>query len=242
MINLTPVPFSISPRRVLIVLVLVSAAFGAASLFGQYLRLFHGVDQYSRFNLIDNFDVDEEANFPTYWNTLLLLIAALLVTVVARLARLAADPMSSRWRFLAVAFFVLSVDEAAGVHEAAGQIVPQTNELGGILFSGWVVLYAVIVVLIGWYVLPLLLSLPRTHRVRFVASAVVYVSGALVVELVESAITIRTGDETWRYQLVSTVQEMSEMIGVALFVWALLRLIESRDSALQATIAVRDAR
>src|SRR5262245_49442061 len=68
MTNLTPSALSVPPRKVLTVLVLLSVAFAAASVFGQYLRFFHGVDQYTRFGLIDNFDVDEEANFPTYYN------------------------------------------------------------------------------------------------------------------------------------------------------------------------------
>ena len=76
----------------------------------------------------------------------------------------------------------------------------------------------------------------------FIASAVVYVSGALFVELVESAITSRTGDETWRYQLVSTVQEMTEMVGVALFIWALLKFLESRNPILNATVDVSESK
>lgn len=242
MINLTPTALTIPPRRVLAVLVLMSLVIGAASVFGQYLRFFHGVDQYSRFGLIDNFDVDEEANVPTYYNTLLLLAAALLVAIVARTLRLTGDPMSTRWRVLAVIFFVLSVDEAVGIHEEAGQIVPETDELGGTLFSGWVVIYAIVVGLVGWYVVPLLRGLARRHRARFIASAVVYVSGALFVELVESAITSRTGDETWRYQLVSTVQEMTEMVGVALFIWALLKFLESRNPILNATVDVSESK
>jgi len=241
MINLTPNALTVAPRKVLAALVLMSLAIGAASVFGQYLRFFQGVDEYSKFGLIDNFDVDEEANIPTYYNTLLLLAAALLVAVVARTLRLTGDPMSTRWRVLAVIFFVLSVDEAAGIHEEVSDIVPKTDVFGGTLYFGWVVVYAVVVVVVGWYVLPLLRGLPRRHRMRFIASAVVYVSGALFVELVEAAITLRTGDETWRYQLVSTVQEVAEMVGVALFIWALLKLIESRDPILRATVGVSES-
>ncbi len=236
MTNLTPSRLAIAPRKVLAALVLLSLAFGAASVFGQYLRFFHGVDEHTG---IYKFDVEEEANFPTYYSTLLLLVAACLLAIVARTMQLTADALWTRWRALAVLFFFLSVDEVAGVHEEVGKAVPETDALGGTLYYGWVVVYAVLVVAVGWYILPALRALPRAHRMRFVLSAVVYVSGALFVELIEGAITIRTGDETWRYQLVSTVQEVAEMLGVALFIWALLKFIESRDPVLQATVEIR---
>ena len=69
-----------------------------------------------------------------------------------------------------------------------------------------------------------------------------YVGGALLVELIESAITTRTGDETWLYQLVSALQEVTEMVGVSLFIWALLKLIESRAPTLYATVHVGESR
>lgn len=180
----------------------------------------------------------EEANFPAYFSALMLLTASLLLGVIARTVRLAGDPMSRRWIVVAVLFFALSGDEAAGIHEETGQVVPETEALGGILSSGWVVVYAALVPFVAWYAVPLLRSLPRPDRVRFVSSAIVYVSGALGVELIESAITVRTGDETWRYQLVATVQEVAETVGVAMFIWALLRFLEARHDVLQASVRV----
>jgi hypothetical protein len=238
MIDLTPAALRVAPRRVLMVLVLVGVALGAASLFGQYLRFFHGIE--SAFGFIENFDVEEEASFPTYFSSLLLLAAAFLSAVVARARRLSGDPMAARWGILAVLFAALSVDEAVAIHEMSGNLVPETDALGGILYFGWVVPASVVVVLVGWYFIPFLRDLQNPHRRRILASALVYIGGALGVELVESAIASRTGDETWRYQLVSTFQEVTEMVGISLFVWALLKLIESRGPVVRATVHVAE--
>jgi hypothetical protein len=235
--NLTPTALAVAPRKALVGLLIVSVALGAASLLGQYFRFFHGIDN-SRF---ENFDLEEEANFPTYWSSLLLLVAACLLAVIARLRRLAADPMFSRWRVLAVIFFVLSMDEVVGIHEESGRLVPDgIDVLGGILYYGWVIPTGIAVAIVGLYFVPLFRALPDPDRGWFVASAAIYVGGALAVELVEGVVAIRTGDETWWFQLVATVQEVSEMIGISLFIWALLKFIERREPVLRATVEVGD--
>lgn len=234
--NLTPTALVITPRKVFATLVLVSIALAAVSLFSQYLRFFHGID-----STFENFDLDAEANFPTYYSSLLLLFAASLLAVIARYQRLAGDRMSSRWRVLAAIFFVLSMDEVVGIHEESGRIVPQSGVLGGILYNAWVVPTGIAVTIVGLYFFPFFRVLPNPHRVRFIASAFVYVGGALVTELAEGVVESRTGPGTWRFQLLATFQEMLEMVGVSLFIWTLLKFIEWRDPVFRATVHVSDS-
>jgi hypothetical protein len=213
-------------------MVLVSVVLAGASLLGQYLRFFHGID-----STFENLDVEEEANFPTYYNTLLLLAAAFVLATIARLQRLAGDPMSTRWTVLSVIFLVLSMDEAVGIHEESGRLMPEIGVLGGAL-TGWVAPAGVAVVIAGLYFIPFFRDLRNPHRLRFAASACVYVAGAFVVELAENAMVSTTNGETWRYQLVATLQEILEMVGVSLFIWALLKFIESREPLLRAAVHV----
>jgi len=240
MIDLTPTMWAIPPRKVLLVLVLVSLALAAASLFGQYLRFFHGMG--TALGFIENFDIEEEANFPTYFSTMLLLAAAFLLAVIARIQRLAGNRMATRWGVLAAIFVFMSLDESIGFHELVGRRMPNLDALGGTLHYAWVVPAAIAVVIVGLYFLPFLAKLPNPHRRWFIVSGFVYVGGALGVELAESAIAARTGDETWPYQLVATLQESMEMLGVSLFIWALLKFIGSRDPVLRATVNVSDSR
>lgn len=240
MIDLTPTTQAIPPRKVLFVLVLVSLLLAGASLFGQYLRFFHGMG--SALGFIQNFDIEEEANFPTYYSTMLLLTAAFLLAVIARMQRLAGDRMAKRWGLLAAIFVFMSLDETVGFHELVGQRMPDIDVLGGILHYAWVVPAAIAIVIVGLYFLPFVMSLPNPHRMRIIVSGVVYVGGALGVELAESAIASRTGDETWPYQLVATTQETMEMVGISIFIWALLKFIEWRDPVVRATFDVSDSR
>jgi len=229
--DLTPTPYPLSPKRVLTFLVTVSLLLVAASLFGQYLRYFHG--RGSAFGFIENFDVESEANFPTYYSTMLLVVAALLLSLIAWIQRMAGDPMARRWSLLALIFFVLSLDETIGFHELIGKRLPY--------FYYWTIPAATAVVVVGLYFLPFLWKLPGPHRSRFVGAGAVYVGGALGVEVVEAAIASQTGDETWTYVLVATAQEFMEMLGISIFIWALLKYIESRAPVAQGSVRISDS-
>lgn len=240
MVDLTSAPYRLSPRKVLTVLVTVSLLLAAASLFGQYLRFFHG--RGSAFGFIDNFDIEEEANFPTYYSTMILLAAAILLAVIARLQRLAGDPMAKRWLLLSAIFVFMSLDESIGFHELVGERMPKIDGAAGIFLFAWVIPAGIAVLIVGLYFIPFLWKLAAAHRRRFIAAGLVYVGGALGVELVESAVATHVGnDETWTYQLVATAQESMEMLGISIFIWALLKFIESQDPMVRLTVDLSDS-
>lgn len=63
------------------------------------------------------FDLDEEESMGTWFNSGLLLIAALLLLHQARTLRTHGDVWRRWWLILGIGFCVLSVDEIAGMHE-----------------------------------------------------------------------------------------------------------------------------
>lgn len=112
----TSVELSIAPVRVLAWLLAVIAMLLLAATLGAIAYLEFGRD--TIWGLRRLFDLDEENNVPTYFSSLQLLAAAILLGLIACHEAQIRSPW--RWHFgvLAVGFVALSLDEMASIHEA----------------------------------------------------------------------------------------------------------------------------
>ncbi len=155
---------------------------------------------------------------PAWFSTLLLAACA---QALWKLADVDAHGARSRWsrheRVLALIFVLLSIDELTEIHEQTITPLRSLFGLGGALTFAWVVLAIPAVVLLGLLYLGYLRSLPVGVARLVVLSAVMYVGGAVGVELVGSALWSTVGTETPAYTLVSTLEEVLEMLGLVLF-------------------------
>ena len=69
---------------------------------------------------------------------------------------------------------------------------------------------------------PFLRRLPKASRWRFIVAGGVFVSGAVGVEVFSGAVRDSFGFEDPRFALISTLEELLELVGVALFLRALV--------------------
>lgn len=172
----------------------------------------------------NTFSLTLEGNIPTWYSSVLLAFCALALFTVGR--DHAAPDLHSRsrwrwrwhWRGLAVVFAAISMDEVAGFHER----INQTAHFGGVLYYAWVIPFGALVVVIAILWLPLLAALPMPTRRRFVAAALLYVGGALGVELVLGAWASAHGPMNLTYRMIDAVEEGAEIAGASLFLWSLL--------------------
>lgn len=155
------------------------------------------------------FDVDEEHNLPTWFSGFILLMAS----AVLYLRRLAAGDALLRekrlWTLLCGAFFILAIDEVAGMHET---INTATDVL-------WAYPALGIVVIVGLYFLPLLRVLPRSTLIRLILAGCIFVGGAIGVEIIGHPMDA----DTLAYQVATFVEEGMEMLGVILLIDTILR-------------------
>ena len=171
------------------------------------------------------FYFDDEANIPNVFSTLLLVSASALLacTGAAMLQRRAR--FAYHWLALSLIFLGLGVDEAASVHELLTHPMRRMfGSAGGGLYFSWVVAGGAGVLVIGLAYLPFLWALPRATRIRFIVSGIVYVGGALAMEVIGGRTFIEQGDAelTLAYAISVTVEESMEMLGVVLFIRAIL--------------------
>ncbi|MBK6776502.1 MAG: hypothetical protein IPG74_11935 [Flavobacteriales bacterium] len=169
------------------------------------------------------FDLDHEANIPTLFSVLLFASAGVLLLISYRTV-LHAGRRQWQWRLLAFIFFFLALDEGSQIHEKCIEAVHRL--MGGIphasLTYAWVIPYGLAVVGLALVMAPFLLKLRKRTLWLFIISAAVYVGGALITEMLQGAATVDGGETSLLYLLLNTKEETLEMIGLALFNYALL--------------------
>jgi hypothetical protein len=165
-----------------------------------------------------------EQNLPTWYASGLLLCCALVLAVIARDAALTGAPRRRHWWGLAVAFLYMSLDEAVGLHEHLGESL----DLHGVLYFSWVVPAGALVTVLALAYLPFLAHLPARPRRQFLIAGVLYVSGALGMELPLGYWTERHGDDNLVYALIDLVEESLELLGMSLFLSALVEYLGAR--------------
>lgn len=167
--------------------------------------------------------VDSEQSLPTVFSVVLLAGCALVLGMSTAAIRREGRPDVGRWAGLTAIFVGLALDEWLSLHEELIDPMRSALDAGGIFYFTWIIPAAVAVVLIGAYYVPFLLRLPvETARLIVVAGAL-FVGGALGVEMLGGWLTENQGTDTVTYVLVTTVEETLEMVGAALFLYALLR-------------------
>ncbi|MGE5927319.1 MAG: hypothetical protein ACM357_08190 [Gemmatimonadota bacterium] len=167
-------------------------------------------------------DFNGEANAPAWFSSVLLLLGAGLLAVVARERRAVGDRFFAHWAVLALIFFFLALDEVAAVHEKLIDPMRDALGTGGALLHAWIVPYALGLLLLLVVYLPFLRALPaRTLRLMLGAGAV-YLAGAVGMEMVGGSLWDRMPVRGVPIIAIMAIEETLEMVGLALFAYGLL--------------------
>ncbi len=210
-------------------LVLAICGLIVAHLCGQSL-VFKTGDDYL-YGLGPMFDLDDEANLPTLFASLAMLFAAVVMMTISRFDGV--DSMHRRyWIFLAMVFFVIGVDETISLHELVGNIFDTRFDTSGYLYYSWVIPYFFLSLGLFLISLRFLLQLPVKVRVLMVSAGLLYVLGAIGLEAVSARHDELHGADTLTYAVVSTFEEIFELSGVAIFIYALLLYVEEEHGVL----------
>lgn len=240
--------FSVSPRasRRLVALLAISAV--ALCLLSVGAGIMYLYDLPGSRMAVALFSVDEETSVPTWFATVVLFTIALTTAAIGY--QYSVDRRSlTAWWALAAGFLFLSVDEAAEIHERVGYLIG----VDGVLHDArWIVVWLPMAALVG---LPILWQLWKSSRqlvVGLIAGAVVFLSGAVGAEIVNShtrqihrlemqaqdlqeslpddrARPISTLDshadqQSYAYLLGSNAEELLEMLGSIIWFAVVLRV------------------
>lgn len=211
---------TLSHRRIVWVLATIVLCLLLASVAGQLSKHLWGHDRLLGF--VRLFDLGQEGNVPTWYQSMTLLACAGLLAAIARRRRRLGAPYAVHWTVLAVIFLGLSIDEAASIHEMAVHPLRAAWHARGIFYFAWVIPGGAAVLLVGLAYLPFLAALSAPTRGLFIAAGALYVGGALGMELVGGYVADYHEKENLAYIVASTVEEGLEMVGIVIFIRALM--------------------
>jgi len=187
--------------------------------------------------LRDIFDVDDETSVPTYLAAAMLTVTAVTVALTGREARSRADRWAPYWFGLAALFLLAGIDEVAAMHEMLSEIVRGFVDTSGVAALRWpwfLPVGAAMVVVFAVY-LRFMLALPAFTRTHFFGGAILFVAGAIGMELVGGALYVEHGMDSRRYFAAAMTEETLEFVGA----WVMLRGVVHHAAGLPADVGVR---
>lgn len=209
--------YRINPKNVFKLLFATIGLLMVAHLLGVISTYYFNHDQV--FGLVPLFNVNFEANIPTYYQSFALMVCAVLLVIISKFHHAGNEPYRL-WGGLAVIFLFLSIDEFTMIHEKFVLPFREIFNTSGFLYFAWVIPYAVLVGVVGLVYLKFLLRLPRRTRLLFVVAGLLYVSGALGFELLDGYF-VSAGVDNIKFALTNSIEEFLEMFGVIVFLYAL---------------------
>jgi hypothetical protein len=224
-----------SARRISDILLVIIMTLITLSMLGQASKYFWGHPQLKGF--VPTFYVDYESTIPTWYSSAALGMAGLLLGLIAVVKLNALEKYRFHWLALSGIFFLLSADEIAMLHELPIDPMRNAFQTGGMLYYPWVIPAAVLVGLVGLSYLPFVWQLPTRIRALVVLAGLTFLSGALGVEMLSGAQADMWGEENLTYAMIITLEEFLEMLGVVIFIKALLMYIENHLGGLQIQFA-----
>lgn len=227
----SPMTITISTKRTIRVLALVVLFLTLANLAAQLYK-FDLVGLGPTFDLNQDgsfvtFDFEEEQNVPTWYASATLLLCAILLAAIAAARRAGGDRFAPHWYALAAVFLLMSIDEAATLHEKLGSAVGRLLETEGIFYYAWVIPAAIFLILFLLAMRNFILNLPAKTRWLFLAAGAIFVGGALALELVEGYYADFYSTTDLTSAILASGEDLLEMLGTLVFIYALLSYVSS---------------
>lgn len=184
------------------------------------------------------FNIDAELNVPAWYSTFALLFSSGLLAIIAAVKKQECDRYFSQWKVLSLIFLFFSIDEALGIHELF--IIPslrKTLNLSAIFYQTWVIIGAVLVGIFVVKYQKFLRHLPEKTRFLFSLAGSFYVGGALGMEMVGGVLTKLYGRTSVQLAIAIVTEEFLEMVGVLVFIYALMTYISSLTETLDIKVS-----
>lgn len=182
-------------------------------------------------------DVDAEISIPTWVASSVILINAIVLAAIATHKLVVRDRLRWHWIFLALVFAGLSLDETAALHNALSAALSSQLRTGGFLAYAWVIPALVLCPLGLLAYLPFILDFVGRERRLLIASAGMFLAGAVGLEMVGAKLAGLYGQEHITYRSAATAEEALESFGMLTFLGALLLYARRRIGRFEIAIA-----
>lgn len=212
-------------RRVLCGLILTIGLLAAAHLVMQYLNFSVYHEKHGQiFELSNRVDFDDEVSVPTWFSEVLFLCIAGTAFLLSYLQSKKAPRLL--WAIIATIAVLMSLDEGASIHEMVLQIIhlKVIGEVPPVLTdNAWLLVLPFIgaaALLLLWFMVK---HLPRQTIVLCVIGGVIYLSGAVFIDMISTTSATNT---FYNSGVLVAIEEVSELLGATIILYAFIRYTE----------------
>lgn len=167
------------------------------------------------------FGFDMENNIPTYFSAILCYLIATICLV-----RIFYNDIINKTKIalgsIGLAFAYVGTDEIMAIHETFVEKVNKYYKFDGLLHFSWVIpgfIFLLSFVAINSF---FYLSFSKKSQVRLTIALFVYISGAILMEMISGYTICEIGDANSLYKAMTTAEESLEMLGLILFVQTII--------------------
>ena len=212
-------PRIITSSKLTMVLAAITVVLVIASTVGQIVK--HETAHKSMLGFVPKFNLDLENNIPTYFAVMLLMICSGLLALIASAKKKAGGRFVVHWSVLSVLFFLMSLDEAASIHELLNVPLRAKLNMGPLFYFSWVVVGIPFVMVLVLAYLKFVFHLPPRTKLLFCIAALLFFTGAVGFELIGGRQAEVYGRESISYTVLTSIEETLEMASLVLFIRAL---------------------
>ncbi len=180
-------------------------------------------------DVILRFNVDHEASIPTWFAQTILLILSVLGFGLSGTDK----KRKGSWMLFGALFLYLSIDEGSEIHELAIEPFQHAFDISsGPLFFAWVIPAIGLLALLAIIFWKFFWSLPKKTRLLLILSAVLFLSGAIIMEMISGNYwQAHDFQYDFTYRIMNAIEEGFEFSGVILAIYALMSYKESLTSS-----------
>ena len=213
--------------KILIGIIIILAFVNILLIFSFFFDLGSSVDL-----VMDLISLDNESNIPTFFSTILILLSSLILLGIAIVTKI----NRRHWFGLSAIFLFLAFDESFMIHERLTDFF--RSYVAGIdfLVFAWVIPYFLLVLIFCIFYFRFFLRLPKKIKQLFALAFILYVGGALGLEILGAKLFVLYGRNSLPFFIEMIFEEILEMSGILVFVYALLTYVSQYLGGLNITI------
>lgn len=214
---------TISPKQTMRLITRIIFVLAILNIVVRLIRDFTGHGRLMGFGSMFNFGA--ESNIPTWFSSSLLILCSSLLWIIASAMKQSNSHNTLQWRGLSLIFLYLSIDESCTIHETIGTVFLKIAGNSPISKFGWTFPAIVVLLILALIYMKFLVTLPATTRKLFIAAGAIYIGSAVILEAIGGLWSTAHSTANIIYTVEVTMEETGEMLGLALFIYALMSYI-----------------
>lgn len=231
----------LSAQRVVKLLLGIVCCLTIASLIVNFTQ-YYLPDYPSRELLKELFNLDGEINIPSLYSAGALLFCSILLATISKAKKVAGNRDYRSWAGLSIVFVYLSFDEFISIHEKLILPLRNTYNTRGLLYYPWVIAGAIFVLLFLLLFWRFIITIPKKTRHLLLIAGTIYVAGAIGMEMVGGYYADYYTGTNMIFVLITTVEEVLEMMGIIVLIYALLSYMSSYMNGVDVGLHIMDSR